>query len=301
VNVVLRFEPERAEELRAFLRRGGFEVGSRPHALLFAQRPGVSLTAYASGKLLVNGEQAEEYAGVLAGNRLAQREETAARPALASFAPHAGADESGKGDYFGPLCVAAVLVPDAATARLLVEKGVRDSKLVADAEAALLASLVRARCPHVAEALAPPAYNEAYERVGNLNVLLASMHAAALERLLDQAGPADVLVDQFAHPGVLERQLRDRGVQATVRQATHAESDVAVAAASLVARAEFLAGLAALEVRHGVRLPKGAGPQVVKAAREVVARGGPPLLREVAKVHFATTRAALGGSGGEAP
>ncbi|MEA3201554.1 MAG: ribonuclease [Thermoplasmata archaeon] len=292
MNVVLRVEPARVEELRAFLHRGGFALESRPHALLFAQRPGVSLTAYASGKLLLTGEQAEEYAGVLAGQALASREEDP-RPTLSGFAPHAGADESGKGDYFGPLCVAAVFVPDAATAAALVAKGVRDSKLVPDAEAALLASLVRARCPHAIETLPPPAYNEVYARYGNLNTLLAAMHAAALEQLLSQVGEADVLVDQFAHPGVLERQLRERGRAARVRQAVRAEADVAVAAASLVARAEFLAGLARLEVEHGVKLAKGAGPPVIRAARTIAARGGRPALAQVAKMHFATTRSAL--------
>lgn len=293
VNLVLRFDPAHVEELRAFLRQGAFALDSRPHALLFAQRPGVSLTAYGSGKLLITGEQAEEYAGVLVGKRLASAAEDP-RPELRGFTPHVGADESGKGDYFGPLCVAAVHVPDVATARLLVEKGVRDSKLVPDAEAAVLASLVRARCPHAVEVLAPPRYNEVYERFGNLNVLLATLHAQALERLLAETGAVEVLVDQFAHPGVLERQLREKGRAATVRQAVRAEADIAVAAASLVARAEFLAGLAALSVQHGVALPKGAGTPVIKTAKDLAARGGRPALWPVAKMHFATTRTVLG-------
>jgi ribonuclease HIII len=293
VNVVLRLPEGHIEELRAFLHRGGFALGSRPHALVYAERPGVNVTAYTTGKIVLTGEQAEEYAGVLLGKRLAEAEPDG-KPTLAGFSAHAGSDESGKGDYFGPLCVASVYVPDASTAALLVSKGVRDSKLVPDAEAAILASLVRASCAHAIEVLAPPAYNDVYERFGNLNTLLASMHAAALERLLGDVGPTTVLVDQFAHPGVLERQLREKGRAAKVEQAVRAESDVAVAAASLVARAEFLAGLAALEVRHQLRLPKGAGPPVIRAAKDIAARGGRPLLFQVAKMHFATSARALG-------
>lgn len=294
MNVVLRFDPARIEDLRAHLARAGFRFDSRPHAILFAQRPGVTVAAYSSGKLLLTGAQAEEFGGVLAGHALAEGAAPARPEVAATFAPHVGSDESGKGDYFGPLCVASVFVPDEASARLLVEKGVRDSKETPDAEVGPLASLIRARCPHATHVLAPPFYNVAYEKVGNLNDLLASSHARALEELLGRVGSVPVLVDQFARPEVLERHLREHGKAASVRQAVRAESDVAVAAASLLARAEFLAGLAALEVRHGVRLPKGAGPPVVKAAREVVARGGAPLLREVAKMHFATTQAALG-------
>lgn len=293
MNVVLRLAPERVEELRACLRRGGFKIESRPNALLFAQRPGVNVTAYASGKLLLQGAQADEYAGILAGEGIVDAAPPTVAPPAGGFAPHAGSDESGKGDYFGPLCVASVFVPDAATAEALVAKGVRDSKLVPDAEAAVLASLVRARCPHAVRVLLPPEYNDAYERVGNLNVLLARVHADALEELLARAPVDDVLVDQFASPDVLERQLRERARAVRVRQATQAESDVAVAAASLVARAEFLAGLRALEVRHGVKLPKGAGLPVTRAGKDIVARGK-PALREVAKLHFATTRAVGG-------
>ena len=294
MNVVLVFDAERTEDLRAFLAKGSFRFDARPHAVLFAQRPGVSLTAYTSGKALLTGPQAEEYAGVLAASGLAHPEPAPVAPSTAGFAPHVGGDESGKGDYFGPLCVAAVFVPDAQTAAHLVSKGVRDSKLVPDAEAALLASLVRARCPHAVHVLAPPLYNDVYERFGNLNNLLADCHARALERLLADVGPQPVVIDQFARPEVLVRHLGEKARATSVTQAVRAESDVAVAAASLVARAEFLAGLAALEVRHGLRLPKGAGVPVVKAAREIGAKGGRTLLRQVAKVHFATTLAALG-------
>lgn len=300
VNVVLRFDAQRPDALRGFLQEGGFRLEGRPNALFFATRPGVSLTAYASGKLLVTGAQAEEYAGVLAARRLAQGTPAAAKPtdtarhAAPPFAAHVGADESGKGDYFGPLVVAAVLVPDADTARELEAKGVRDSKLVTTTTAGPLASLVRARCPFAVRALAPPRYNDVYARYGSLNFLLAAMHAENIEDLLGQTGPHPVVIDQFAHEKVLATRLGPRAREAGVTQAVRAESDIAVAAASLVARAEFLAGIAALSAQHGVMLPRGAGAPVVAAAKAVARQGGEPMLRQVAKVHFATTRSALG-------
>lgn len=294
---VLRYAPERTEELRAFLRRGGFKFDSRPHAAFFAARPGVSVTAYLSGKLLVTGQQMDEFAGVLVGEELAFDDAPAPSPRVSSaaFEPHVGSDESGKGDYFGPLCVAAIYVPDDATAAMLAQKGVRDSKTLAPTEVGPLASLVKMRCPHAIVSIAPPRYNELYERVGNLNDLLAWAHARALEDVL-AALPREtpVIVDQFARPQVLERHLRERGREARVQQVVRGESDVAVAAASIVARAEFVAGIAALERLHGVKLPKGAGPPVLRAARDIAARGGPGRLREVAKLHFATTRQVLG-------
>lgn len=290
VSVVLRFDPARVEDLRALLAKGGFRIESRPNALLFAARPGVSLTAYGSGKLLLTGQQESEFALVVSSSGLAEAEE---RPVVARFEPHAGSDESGKGDFFGPLVVATVHVPDAATARLLVEKGVRDSKEVPDAFVGPLSSLVRLKCPHAVRVLAPPRYNDVYERFGNLNTLLASLHAECIEELLGQVGDVPVVVDQFARPEVLGSRLGPLGRAASVSQSVRAESDVAVAAASILARAEFVAGIAALEARHGARLPKGAGAPVVSAARHLVAHQGRGLLRDVAKTHFATMREAL--------
>lgn len=296
---VLLYDPARAEDLRAMLAKGGFRFESRPHAAFFASRPGVSVTAYLSGKLLVTGQQEDEFAGVVAATGLAREAPGTAAPAasgapLGAFVPHAGSDESGKGDYFGPLAVAAVHVPDEATARLLISKGVRDSKVISRADIGPLASLVRLRCPHATVVLPPPQYNTMYERVGNLNSLLAWAHATALEDLLGRVGSVPVVVDQFARPEVLERHLKEKGRATNVRQVVGGEADVAVAAASIVARADFVAGVAALESQHNLRLPLGAGPPVVRAAREVGARGGSTLLREVAKLHFATTRSALG-------
>ena len=339
-TVVLRFDPARAAALRAVLEASDFRFEPRPSALYLARRPGVTLTAYASGKLLLTGAQAEEYANYLehgshglglapdapasprarveessTGARASERRPGPGVPAgspsplhrfkrridpdepagssspLHRFKRRIGSDESGKGDYFGPLVVAAVLLPDADTERLLVERGVRDSKLVPDAEAELLGSLIAARCPHEVVVLHPPRYNELHQKTGNLNKILAWAHARAIEDLLARHPDVDtVTVDQFAKGPRLQDALFERGRAAVVREAPRAESeDAAVAAASILARAEFLRELAALRQRHGIRLPKGAGPPVVDAGRAFVRRHGRSALSEVAKVHFATT------------
>lgn len=292
VNVVLRYDPRRLDELRAHLARAGFSFGERPNVALFAQREQVTLSAYASGKLLLTGGQAEEYAGVLTGHGLAARESAPVAAAAAPFAPHAGSDESGKGDYFGPLCVATVHVPDAATANALLQAGVRDSKTVGLQLVGPLSSLVRSRCPHATVVIPPPTYNDLYERIRNLNDLLAWAHARAIEDLLSQTGTVPVLVDEFAK-NVLKRHLMERARKAVVTEQIRGEADVAVAAASIVARADYLASMAALETRIGHRLPRGAGPGVMQVARELAAERGPEFLREVAKLHFTTTAQAL--------
>lgn len=288
-SVVLLFDPARVDDLRAELQRGSFRFEDRPNALFLAKREGVTVTAYASGKLLLTGAQAEEYAGVLAGKALAKPQAPGPRPPASGpvvEGPHAGSDESGKGDFFGPLAVACVFVPDAATERTLREAGIRDSKTIPNAEIGPLASLVRARCPHATVVLDPPAYNDLYERMRNLNDLLAWAHATAIEDLLSKVGVVPVVVDQFAQ-GVLARHLKPLGRSARVVEVVRGEADVAVAAASVLARAEFMAGIARLEARHGVKLPLGAGAPTLAAAKRIKEERGPELLREVAKVHFA--------------
>lgn len=206
-----------------------------------------------------------------------------------------GIDESGKGDYFGPLVSAAVAVDPS---DLLVDLGVADSKKLSDGRVTKLAPQVRERVRFTITVLAPPRYNDLYEefrREGRrLNDLLAWAHARSLEDLLDAgADPAYAIVDQFADARVIEGRLlagtRDRGLR--VVQFPRAEADVAVAAASILARDEFLRRLGGL--------PKGGGsPQVLAAARALVERRGPEALRSVAKLHFATTGRVLGGTTG---
>ena len=197
-----------------------------------------------------------------------------------------GLDEAGKGDYFGPLVVAAV----AGKAEELRALGVADSKRVADRRAQTLAQAVRSRFPVEVVAVHPARYNDLYAQMKNLNRLLAWCHARALENLLGRTGVTTVIADQFAAPHVLERALQERGRAVELIQLHRAEVHPVVAAASLVARAEFLTRLAALAQKWQVDLPKGAGSPVDAAGRNVWSKGGADLLRQVAKLHFKTTQ-----------
>lgn len=202
-----------------------------------------------------------------------------------------GTDEAGKGDYFGPLVVAAVFLDDRREA-ILAELGLRESKVVSDARCRELSRQVREVCSHTIVRINPERYNALREKMGNLNHLLAWAHARAIEDVLGEVACDRVVTDRFQAGDLLRRALMERGRRVTVEERTGAESDLAVAAASVVARAAFLATLARLSKEVGVTLPKGA-THVVGAARQVVARGGRELLRRVAKLHFKTTARVL--------
>lgn len=219
--------------------------------------------------------------------------------------PRIGGDESGKGDFFGPLVVAAYYVEEKGAQELL-NLGVADCKTLTDAAVERLAGLLEpgklTKCGlgHVI-ALMPRDYNPRYADVGNLNLLLSQLHGECVNELmlrLDQVkkrltkrgnvGPGAVLIDQFAtNTSALATALNlPPGCKLVTR--TGGEADVACAAASVLARAEFLRGLRTLEAEYGQELPPGAGTPTIKAAKDFKRAFGVPELGKVAKTHFKT-------------
>jgi len=204
--------------------------------------------------------------------------------------PRIGSDESGKGDYFGPLVIAAVCVRSRDDEVFLQELGIRDSKRVSDRRCHEMAAVVRLRLPHAVVQIGPARYNELYQRIGNLNRLLGWAHARALEDVAQQCPSAMLAVtDKFGDDAYVERCLMERGRQLYLCQQVRAEGDVAVAAASVVARAVFLDKLEKLAREAGFPLPKGAAAGVEEAARRVLRDRGQEGLARVAKLHFRTT------------
>jgi ribonuclease HIII len=212
--------------------------------------------------------------------------------AASSSAGRIGTDESGKGDFFGPLVIAAVWA-DPATEDLFKDWGVTDSKKLSDGRARSLARQITDRgIPTAIVAVGPERYNALYAKMKNLNRLLAWGHARAIENLLEKA-PADVVVtDQFADPSLVESALLEKGRRVTLNQMHQGERDIVVAAASVMARAEFLHRLEQLSQMIGVQLLKGAGSGVDQVAARILARGGMELLATVAKCHFKNTQKA---------
>jgi ribonuclease HIII len=218
--------------------------------------------------------------------------------ALEGFLPSIGTDESGKGDFFGPLVCAGVYV-DAVSADALQAMGVRDSKRLSDRRCRELAEGIQATCREhysVVE-ISPARYNDLYEqfrREGkNLNTLLAWAHARVLENLLSRVACTRAITDQFADPRFVQSKLQERGKKIDLIQMPRAEVHIAVAAASVLARARFLERLEALSTQFDMTLPKGASQMVVVAGQALVKRFGTAALRQAAKLHFKTTAEVL--------
>ena len=291
-----------AARLREVLEERGYEFEEKPYTLYAAKKGKLSVAVYAKGpKVLVQGKETEDLIRFLLEPEVPGEAKLGYEEELdpEMYAPHFGIDESGKGDYFGPLVIAGVYT-DAPVARALKAAGVMDSKRIASAKRIRDLAVKIRETPGIAVsvvAIGPERYNEMFSSFGNLNRLLAWGHAKVISNLAVQRPACPrALSDQFARPEVLARALKQAGVEIQLDQRTKGESDIAVAAASILARERFVDWMEKTSTSGGVSLPLGASAAVVEAAREVVAKHGPEALAKVAKLHFKTTASVNGDS-----
>lgn len=293
-----------AAELEAYLRGHGFEFRTVPYARFAAQKEKVGLVFYESGKLVVQGKGTQEFVEfvlepeILKEARLGY--EATLNPEL--VLPRLGVDESGKGDFFGPLCIAGVYVNESIIT-VWQDVGIQDSKNISsDKRIAHLAKVIRETpgCVSTVVPIGNEAYNRLYHSMGSVNKILAWGHARVIENLLGQKHrmtplPLRAISDQFAHDkATVAKALMGLGREIELVQRHKAESDMSVAAASILARHEFVTRLAALEKQFKVTLPKGASAAVDQAAKEFVMQRGVEMLAKVSKMHFRTALRAQG-------
>jgi ribonuclease HIII len=269
-----------------------------PYAKFAGAKNGINVVFYQSGKLVVQGKGTQEFVEFVLEPLVLQEAklgyETTLNPEL--LAPRIGVDESGKGDFFGPMCVAGVYV----NAEILEQwkvAGVRDSKNISsDRKIHELAKLIRGTkgCVYTSVPIGNEAYNRLYAKMGTVNSLLAWGHARVIENMLGQGAkmippPVRAISDQFAaSKEVVKKALMAMGRDLELVQRHKAEEDLAVAAASILARDEFVTRLNRLSKEFGVLLPKGASTAVEEAARAFLEKHGAEQLPKVAKMHFRT-------------
>ena len=295
---------DQAAALRTWLETHGYQFRQVPYARFAAEKEKTNVVFYESGKLVVQGKGTQEFVEFVLEPEILQEVrlgyEAVLNPEL--LLPRLGVDESGKGDFFGPLCIAGVYVNEAVV-KSWADVGIRDSKNISsDKRIRDLAELIR-KTPGCVTSVVPignEAYNRLYSKMGNVNAMLAWGHARVIENLMGQRHrmnppPVRAISDQFAsNKEVVARALMTLGRGIELVQKHRAEQDLAVAAASILARHEFVTRLAAIEKQVGMKMPKGASAAVDAAAAEFVAQNGPAGLPQVAKMHFRTALRAQG-------
>ena len=299
-----KLSDEQSSALQSYLQKNPFEFRQIPYARFAAANDKVNVVFYESGKLVIQGKGTQEFIEfvlepeILKEARLGY--ETVLNPDM--LLPRLGVDESGKGDFFGPLCVAGVYVNEAVV-KAWQDKGIRDSKNISsDKRISELADVIR-KTPDCVTTVVPignEAYNRLYAKMKSVNTLLAWGHARVIENLMAQQHrmqppPTRAISDQFAYSKeTVARALMAQGRTIELLQRHKAEEDLAVAAASILARDEFVSRLKRLEKEYEMALPKGASAAVDAAAKEFVTKHGADNLPKVAKVHFRTALRAQG-------
>ncbi|MBM4143848.1 MAG: ribonuclease HIII [Lentisphaerae bacterium] len=293
-----KLTPAQQALLKDLLKTGNYRPVLIEHARIAAETPDCRIALYKTGRCLVQGKGAEEFVTFVLEPLVLQQAGVGYEDVLnpEAAAPHMGVDESGKGDFFGPLVVAAAYT-DAELTRAMRAMDVKDSKAISSDRKALdlgrdLRRLLGRRFSVVK--IGPAAYNRLYSRMRNVNTLLAWAHARAIENLLASVPDCpQAISDQFGSKSQVSRALLQKGRRIELVQRHRAESDPAVAAASVIAREQFLRALAAMGQDYGMDLPKGASEGVRATAVELARKREPRVLLEAAKCHFKTTDAVL--------
>ncbi|MBI4625894.1 MAG: ribonuclease HIII [Verrucomicrobia bacterium] len=309
-SYTIKLDDLQMEKLRAILEARGwtpFDVAYTRFAFK-ADHLRVNVSAYTSGKVVVAGKGTEDFVRDVVEPEVTGAAKLGYDEVLHPdwFEPHAGLDESGKGDFFGPV-IAATVIAHKPAIESWIQAGVKDSKKIAETQILKLDRVIRATHGVAVRTCfcGMPKYNELMSRPGaNLNRLLAWQHATALEQALAARRVPWGLLDQFSKQPLTQRELAKKGVKDfDLRMRTKAEEDPVVAAASVVARAEFVRQMHALSKKFGAKLQKGAGPLVKEQATQIMAQFGARALGEFAKLHFRTAYEVVAAAGklGELP
>lgn len=293
-----------AAALKELMEARDFKFREVPYARFAGEKSKLNVVFYDSGKLVLQGKETQEFIEfVLEPEILKEAKlgyETVLNPEL--LAPRLGVDESGKGDFFGPMCIAGVYVNEKVV-RAWKDAGIRDSKNISsDKKIKELAELIK-DTPGCVTSVVPignEAYNRLYSKMRSVNTLLAWGHARVIENLMGmkyqmEPPPIRAISDQFASSkDVVAKALMSLGREIELVQKHRAEEDLAVAAASILARHEFVSRMDAMGKQFGMEFPRGASALVDARAKEFIAKFGVENLPKVAKMHFRTALRAQG-------
>lgn len=276
-----KIDSSKEKVIRGFLATAGFEFSDCAHAFWRAKKESIGATFYHSGKFLIQGKLADSLA-----NDLVEKGFLASGVSANSWM---GTDEAGKGDYFGPIVFAGCLMTKSVENDLL-KAGVGDSKGLSDKRIAVLAQEIKTFCLWSAVVVSPPKYNELIAKMKNLNSLMGWGHARVIENILSKKSCEHIVSDKFGNEKYIINALGPKGKSMKLIQRTKGESDLAVAAASIIARDTFVKHMDRLSQECGMTIPKGAGAPVLTFGKEFVTKFGKEELNKYAKVHFKTTQ-----------
>ena len=301
-NIVLKLPEESLLQIIAHYSQKKIPAKA-PYVRFTAKLPDAVITIYTSGKVMFQGSGAEREAANWGDATTAAAKTASAKgdqlPPNFAHLSVLGSDETGTGDFFGPITVAACYVP-ADKVALAHELGVKDSKQLTDDWMRKVAPDLKAAFVHNVLTLKNDKYNKVQGQGWSQGKIKALMHNQALKHTLQKMAPEKpdaILIDQFAERSIYYKHIKDEKeiIQENVLFSTKAEGlHASVACASIIARVAFLEEMDRMSSEVGFALPKGAGKIVDEAAAKIILKHGEDYLKTLTKVHFANTGKAKG-------
>lgn len=250
----------------------------------------VSITVYKSGKVLLQGKESEkwykEINQLLSYTNKINSKVEEIDPRIRQTFQRIGSDESGKGDFFGPLVTVAFYLESENQMKELEKLGIKDSKKLSDNKVIDLAKDIKKVGYYDRVLISPSKYNELYQKIGNLNALLAWSHAKAIENIIQKKPVQLIIIDKFADNKFITDVVKNSNTELILM--TNAEREISVATASILARENYLKWIKNYTETTGISLPKGASNEVLNAATQIAKQRGLAYLNEIAKIHFNT-------------
>ena len=277
------------KEIQAFLEhyQSSLAPSKNPYIRYFLRLPQATVSIYTSGKVLLQGEEAEKYACFF-GYQVV--EETSGQNL-----PLIGTDEVGNGSYFGGLAVVASFVtPDQHD--FLRKLGVGDSKTLTDQKIRQIAPILKEKIQHQALLLSPSKYNEVIGDRYNAVSVKVALHNQAIYLLLQKGvQPEKIVIDAFTSAKNYDKYLAQEANRFSNPISLEEKAEgkyLAVAVSSIIARDLFLENLENLGRELGYQLPSGAGTASDKVASQILQAYGMQGLNFCAKLHFKNTEKA---------
>ncbi len=286
------------KDIKSFFIKEGAVFDTVQYSLWRAKTSNFQAVYYKSGKLLIQGKDIDNIAvkidnilGLKSDYNVVFPENSNIQRSLidTNGEKYIGTDESGKGDLFGPLVIAGVQ-SDNINYRKFIDIGIKDSKKLDDSKILKMAGVIKANSVHSVVVITPRKYNELYAEFKNLNKLLAWGHARVIENILEKFPCNYALADKFGDDNLIKNALMKKGENIVLKQSVRAESDIIVAAASVLARAEFVKRMQELSNRYEINFSKGVSENVKSQTIEFIKKYSFERLNEIAKLHFKTVQ-----------
>jgi len=298
MNYVIKLNKNQQLIISNMLVNEGFEKKETNNSIIFRNEYTI-VTFYSSDKVMFQGKEIEKWklkVAELFDIGITDDKVKSADQENVNFPiPRIGTDESGKGDFFGPLVTVAFYINNENDLEKLINLGVKDSKLLNDTAIREMSKEITKVGMQDIILITPKTYNSLYDKMRNVNNLLAWSHARAIENILSKVSDCSFAVaDQFGDEKLILNSLQEKGKTITLHQMHKAEQDVVVAAASIVARNAFITWLQRASVQSGFEIPRGSNKNVIDVGKRLISEKGKNYLSEVAKIHFKTYHDILG-------